>query len=48
MESGFGVNARYNLGFSNIIDEEDSGEWKNSVIQVGVFYLLGGGGSAKK
>jgi hypothetical protein len=48
MESGFGVNARYNLGFSNIIDEEDEGKWTNSVIQIGVFYLLGGGGSAKK
>jgi hypothetical protein len=48
-ESGFGVNARYNLGFSNIIDDGgDDFKWKNSVIQVGVFYLLGGGGSAKK
>jgi hypothetical protein len=49
-QSGFGVNARYNLGFSNIIDSEDDedGKLKNSVIQIGVFYLLGGGGSAKK
>jgi hypothetical protein len=48
MESGFGVNARFNLGLSNIIDETDEVKWKNSVIQIGVFYLLGGGGSAKK
>jgi|SRR5687768_2546795 len=48
--SGFGVNARYNLGFSNILDTEDDeeGKLKNSVIQIGVSYLLGGGGSAKK
>ena len=46
-ESGFGVNARFNLGLSNISDS-DEGKIKNSVIQIGVFYLLGGGGSAKK
>lgn len=47
--SGFGVNARYNLGLSNVIDEgSDEFKWKNSVIQIGVFYLLGGGGSASK
>ncbi len=47
MASGFGVNARYNLGLSNI-GEEFEGETanvKNSVIQVGVFYTLGGGGN---
>jgi hypothetical protein len=49
-QSGFGVNARFNLGLANIVDgeEDEEGELKNSVIQVGVFYLLGGGGSAKK
>lgn len=48
-ESGFGVNARFNLGFSNLIDDGgDEYKMKNSVIQIGVFYLLGGGGSAKK
>jgi hypothetical protein len=49
-ESGFGVNARYNLGLSNMIDDGgDEFKLKNSVIQVGVFYLFGGGGgNAKK
>jgi hypothetical protein len=48
-ESGFGVNARFNLGLSNMVDDGgDDFKWKNSVIQIGVFYLLGGGGSAKK
>jgi hypothetical protein len=47
MQSGFGVNARFNLGLSNISEDEDF-KVKNSVIQIGVFYLLGGGGSAKK
>jgi hypothetical protein len=46
-ESGFGVNARFNLGLSSIADDDDA-KVKNSVIQIGVFYLLGGGGSAKK
>lgn len=46
-QSGFGVNARFNLGLSNISENEDA-KIKNSVIQIGVFYLLGGGGSAKK
>jgi hypothetical protein len=46
-QSGFGVNARYNLGLSNIADDDD-GDLKNSVIQIGVFYLFSGGGSAKK
>jgi hypothetical protein len=45
--SGFGVNARFNLGLSNISEDDDT-KVKNSVIQIGVFYLLGGGGSAKK
>lgn len=47
--SGFGVNARYNIGLSNVVDEGGGDvKWKNSVIQIGVFYLLGGGGSASK
>jgi hypothetical protein len=38
-----GINARYNLGLGNIADNAD-GDFKvrNSVIQVGVFYVLGG------
>lgn len=45
-QSGFGVNARFNLGLTSIA--EGDGKVKNSVIQIGAFYLLGGGGSAKK
>ena len=44
--SGFGVNARYNLGLSNI-SETDAFKVKNNVIQVGVFYVFGGGASAR-
>ena len=35
--SGFGIDARYNLGISNISDD-DSFEAKNRVFQFGVFY----------
>jgi hypothetical protein len=35
--SGFGIDARYNLGISNISDDE-SFEARNRVFQVGVFY----------
>lgn len=42
MASGFGVNARYNLGLSSIYDEDvDDEKVKNSVFQIGVFYVLG-------
>ncbi|WP_300569033.1 porin family protein [Flavobacterium sp.] len=34
----FSAGARYNFGFSNIIDAEDSGELKNGVISVSVGY----------
>jgi hypothetical protein len=38
-----GVDARYNLGLSNIAAQEVNGySVKNSVFQVGVFYLFGG------
>ncbi len=41
-QSGFGVNGRFNLGLSNIIEDgDDDFKVKNSVIQVGVFYVLG-------
>lgn len=42
-KSGFGVNARFNLGLSKINDteDEDDSSIKNSVIQIGVFYAFG-------
>lgn len=40
--SGFGVDARFNLGLTNMWDGDDGDKTKNSVIQVGVFYVLGG------
>jgi Outer membrane protein beta-barrel domain len=39
--SGFGVNARYNLGISNISEEAGS-ELKNRGLQFGFFYIFGG------
>jgi hypothetical protein len=38
-----GIDARYNLGLSNVEKDQGSGTGtiKNSVIQVGVFYLFG-------
>lgn len=43
-KSNFGFNARFNFGLSNIAKTEEGdgdGKAKNSVIQVGVFYVLG-------
>ena len=37
--SGFGIDARYNLGLSNINDDGAT-ELKNRVFQVGVFYMF--------
>jgi hypothetical protein len=37
-----GVDARYNLGLTNIVKESDNGSIKNGVIQVGLFYMFGG------
>ncbi len=37
--SGFGIDARYNLGLSNVNDE-GSTELKNRVFQVGLFYMF--------
>lgn len=49
MPSGFGVNARYNLGLSNLAKEaEGDDKIKANTIQVGVFYTFGGGASARK
>ncbi len=40
---GAGIDARYNLGLTNIAAQEVSGySVKNSVFQIGVFYLIGG------
>jgi hypothetical protein len=49
MASGFGINARYNLGLSNIAkDATGDDKLKASTIQVGIFYMFGGGGTARK
>ena len=48
-ESGFGVNLRYNLGLSNLPDDDDDdASFKNSVFQLGVFKTIGAGGSAHR
>lgn len=41
--SGVGINARYNLGLSKIAAEGDA-KVKNGVIQVGLYYVIGGSG----
>lgn len=38
--SGLGVNARYNLGVSNVSNIPGDAKTRNSVFQVGLFYLL--------
>lgn len=38
--SGFGVDARYNLGLSNLNDNANAGKAYNRGFQLGVFYLL--------
>lgn len=38
--SGFGVDTRYNIGVSNIRDVSNSYKIRNSVIQLGIFYLF--------
>ncbi len=49
MASGFGVNARYNIGLSNIAEEAYlNKKVKSGTIQVGVFYTFGGPASARK
>lgn len=40
--SGLGFNARYNIGLSSVNDSEGDAKYKNSVIQIGAFYMLGG------
>jgi hypothetical protein len=36
-----GIDARYNLGLANIAKDDPNGTVKNSVFQLGVFYLFG-------
>ena len=36
--SGFGIDARYNWGLANILDDKEDPFVKNRVLQVGVFY----------
>jgi Outer membrane protein beta-barrel domain len=38
-----GIDARYNLGLTNIAKSSTDGTAKNSVFQFGIFYLFGGG-----
>jgi hypothetical protein len=45
--AGIGVNGRYNLGLSNVGDDDNS-KLRNSVFQLGVFYTFGSGGVASK
>ncbi len=40
LPSGFGFNGRYNLGLSKI-EEDGEGTSKNSVFQLGLFYVFG-------
>jgi len=37
-----GIDARYNLGFANIVKNSSDTKLKNGVIQVSVFYMFGG------
>jgi hypothetical protein len=47
-EYNIGIDARYNLGLSNLAKDAGSdGKIKCSTIQIGVFYILGGGSSKK-
>jgi len=47
MPSGFGVNARYNLGLSNLAKDSDDYKLKSNVIQIGISYTFGGGSARK-
>ncbi|MFI5123999.1 MAG: porin family protein [Chitinophagales bacterium] len=46
-DMNIGFDARYNLGLANVEANSNNGTLKNSVIQVGVFYLFGEGAGAK-
>jgi hypothetical protein len=41
---GLGLNARYTMGFSNIMEDDsagDEGKYKNRVLSIGLVYHLG-------
>jgi len=40
--ANIGIDARYNLGLTNIIKDISNGQQKNNVIQIGIFYAFGG------
>ena len=46
LESGFGVNLRYNLGLSNLPDED--AKFKNSVFQLGIFKTFGSSATTRR
>ncbi|MEZ5035340.1 MAG: porin family protein [Chitinophagaceae bacterium] len=48
LPGGFGFNARYNLGLSNILKDTGEGELKNRGFQLGVSFLFGGTKGAKE
>ena len=39
-ESGFGINARYNLGLSNVLGKNGDGKIHSSVFNIGIVYML--------
>jgi hypothetical protein len=41
LSSGIGIGARYNIGLSNIVDEDNT-DLKNSGFHIGISYLFGG------
>ncbi|MDB5250186.1 MAG: hypothetical protein JWQ40_4580 [Segetibacter sp.] len=51
--SGFGIHARYNYGFSNVLNAKEAvnqsaGKMQNRLIQIGLMYHLGGHGGHGK
>jgi hypothetical protein len=39
-ESGFGINARYNIGLSNVLGKHGDGKIHSSVFNIGIAYML--------
>lgn len=48
LPGGLGLNARYNIGLSNIAKESDETKVRSNVLQVGLTLLLGGRGTSSK
>ena len=42
-DMGLGFDVRYNLGLTNMIKNSSNESWKNSVFQIGVFYMFNTG-----